>query len=94
MRWIGALLSAVLVAGCHTMRFELVDEPAAQVVTERKAFFLWGLVPTQRVDVTERCPAGVVALREQTRFTDGLFSIPTLGIYEPRTTTYFCRAPR
>jgi hypothetical protein len=63
-------------------------------VTERKAFFLWGLVPTRRVDVGERCPPGVVALREQTRFTDGLFSVPTLGIYEPRTTTYFCRAPR
>jgi hypothetical protein len=93
----GALLAAggflVAVAGCHTMRFELVDEPAANVVTERNSFFLWGLIPTADVDVLARCPYGAAAIRERTTFVDGLVSIPTLGFWDPRTTTYFCRAP-
>jgi hypothetical protein len=96
VKWAGNTIAVLtlLLAGCHTMRFELVEEPSAETVTERKAFFLWGLVPTQRIDVRDRCPAGVVALRERTTFIDGLLSLPTLGIYKPRSTIYFCRAPQ
>ena len=90
---------AVLVAGlvvalaaCHTMRFELVNEPAAEAVREHKSYFLWGLAPTVDVDVLNKCPAGAAAIRERTTFLDGLMSLPTLGIWSPRSTTYYCRA--
>jgi len=91
-----ALLAIALIslAGCHTMRFELTSERAATVVTERKSYFLWGLAPTVEVDVLNKCPAGAAAIRERTTFVDGLMSVPTLGIWSPRSTTYYCRAPR
>ena len=38
------------------------------------------------------CPAGAVAVREETTFVDGLFDLITLSIYSPRSTTYYCAA--
>jgi hypothetical protein len=90
---VALLLGTAAVLGCHTMRFELVKEPTADVVYERKSFFLWGLTPTKKVDVLARCPNGAAAIREQMTFTDGLFSVPTLGIWSPVSSWYYCRAP-
>jgi hypothetical protein len=76
------------------MRFELSDEPHAEVVYDRKSFFLWGLVPTKKVDVSRFCPGGVAVIREETRFSDGFFQAITLGIYEPRSSWYYCLEPK
>lgn len=83
---------AVLLAGCHTMQFELSSTPHERVVYDRKSFYLWGLAPTKKVDVATRCPAGVSAIREETTFTDGLLGFFTLGIYQPRSSWYYCLA--
>jgi len=97
LRHVGTALVAggliVALAGCHTMRFELVNEPAAHVITEHKSYFLWGLAPTVDVDVLEKCPNGAAALREQTTFLDGLAGLPTLYIWNLRSTKYYCRGP-
>jgi len=97
LRHVGTTLVAggLLVAGvgCHTMRFELVNEPAAHVITEHKSYVLWGLAPTIDVDVLEKCPNGAAALREQTTFLDGLAGLPTLYIWNLRSTKYYCRGP-
>ncbi len=69
---LGLLLCATLLGACHTMRFTVGDEAVASTVQERKSFFFWGLVPTRRIDVRDKCPAGAVAIREQTTFVDGL----------------------
>jgi len=89
-RWIvlGALLLAL--GGCHSMRFEVSDGPHGEVVHHRKSFWLWGLAPTREVDVSAHCPAGVAAVREETSFSDGFFSLLTLGIWEPRSSWYYC----
>lgn len=81
---------ALLVAGCHTMHFELADAEYEHVVYERKSYFLWGLVPTVEVDASKHCPTGTAAIREQTTFTDGLLALLTLGIWEPRSSWYYC----
>lgn len=78
-------------AGCHTMHFELRDEPNADVVYERKHFYFWGLTPTIEVDMRKHCPNGVIAVREETTFVDGLCELPTLGIWSPRSSWYYCR---
>src|SRR5438552_12375995 len=99
LRHVGTALVAggliVALAGCHTMRFELVNEPAAHVITEHKSYFLWGLAPTVDVDVLEKCPNGAAALREQTTFLDGLAGLPTLYIWNlaRRSTTAGDRTP-
>jgi len=90
MRWIALLLLLGAVSGCHTMRFEVSDEPHGEVVFERKSFYLFGLTPTREVDVAVRCPAGVAAIREQTTFVDGFLDVITLGIWNPRSTWYYC----
>lgn len=87
-----AIVLAVAAVGCHSMRFEVGDGPVGREVHERKAFFIAGLVPTKRVDVSKHCPEGAVAVSEETTFLDGLLGFLTLNIYTPRSSTYHCRA--
>ena len=90
--WLIAVLAVMALPACHTMRFELANEPSARIIVERKSYYLWGLAPTKTVDVRQRCPHGAVAVMEETTFVDGLLSLPTLGIWEPRSSTFYCRA--
>lgn len=89
MRWM-MVVAALLSSGCHTMRFEVSNEPHQRVVFHRKSFFFWGLTPTAEVDVSAYCPAGVTAIREQTQLSDGFFDLITLGIWAPRSSWYYC----
>ena len=85
------VLVLVILSGCHTIRFDLSNQQGTTVVHERKSFFLWGLVPGNRmVDVRTKCPGGAAAIREQTSFTDGLFTFLFLGIWELRSSWYYC----
>ena len=86
------LVAALALVGCHTMRFEVGDGRVAKVVHERKAFYMFGLAPTRQVDVRAFCPAGAVAVREETTFVDGLLGFITLSIYTPRSSTFYCAA--
>lgn len=88
---LAALGVLVALLGCHTMQFELVDAEHASRVYHRNNFFFWGLAPTVEVDVSEYCPAGVAAIREETTVVDYLLlTVPTLGIYQPRSAWYYC----
>ena len=85
------LLIAAVAVGCNTMDFEVASTGSVgEEVHDRKAFFLWGLAPTRKVDVCDHCPAGVRSFREETTFGDGLLRAITIGIYSPRTTYYEC----
>jgi len=91
MRVVAAIVSLTLfVSGCHTMRFEISSEEHSTVVYDRKSFFLWGLAPTREVDVSRFCPSGAAAIKEETRFSDGFFGFITLGIWQPRSSWYYC----
>ena len=80
--------------GCHTMRFEVGSGPVSEVVYERKSFYLGGLTPTRKIDVSQHCPSGVVAIREEITFLDGLFANLTLAIWTPRSSWYYCAAEK
>ena len=84
------LLCGLATTACHTMRFELARVPTTNVVSEHKNFFLGGLVPTRVVDVSEKCPYGAAAVMEETSFVDGLAANVTLGVWTPRSSTYYC----
>ena len=85
------VLASCVLSGCHTIRFDLSNQRETSVVYERKSFFLWGLVPSNReVDVRTKCPGGAAAIREQTSFTDGLFTVLFFGIWELRSSWYYC----
>ena len=86
-------IGVLTMAGCHTMRFVVSDAPQPTTkVVERNSYFFWGLVPNKRIDVSEKCPGGVVAIHEQTTGFDVAINILTLDIWTPRTTTYYCAA--
>jgi hypothetical protein len=85
-------IASLLLSACHSMRFEVADGPEDKVVYDRKSFWLGGLVNTQHVDVSQFCPNGAVAVREETTFVDGLISVVTLSIYTPRSSYYHCAA--
>jgi hypothetical protein len=85
-----AALFAVAISGCHTLRFEITSEKHDTVVFDRKSFFLWGLTPRREVQVTDHCPHGAAAIREQTTFADGLLAAITLGLWVPRSSWYYC----
>jgi hypothetical protein len=94
-----ASVLVALAAGCvpeggHALRFDLVQEPVGDVVTESKSYWFWGLVPTREVDVLDKCPYGAVAIRERTGGSSVVLNILTLGLLSARSTTYECRAPR
>lgn len=93
-----ALAATPLVPGCigpgnrQTIRFDLSPGPVGVAVTERRSYFLWGLVPTTRTDVLEKCPTGVVAIRDAPGEKGALAWMPTLGLWSSRSKTYLCRA--
>ena len=88
----GALSALLLLSACHSMRFEIAEGPVGKEVYDRKSYFLDGLILSQNVDVSRFCPNGAVAIAEETTFVDGLINFVTLGIYSPRSSTYYCAA--
>jgi len=79
-----------VLSGCHTMQFEVANVDHDRVVEARNSFFFWGLSPDLIIDVSQYCPAGVAAVREQTTFLDSLLGAVTLGIWRPRSSWYYC----
>jgi hypothetical protein len=75
------------------MRFDLARERAGSMLVEDRSYFFWGLVPTAKIDVLDKCPLGVVAIREAKPAGGPLSWLPTLGLWSRRSTTYYCRAP-
>ena len=94
--FLALLLSAsiLVLAGCHTMTFEISNPPLEDEVTERKSFFFWGLTPEMRINVRDKCPYGAAAITEETTFVNGLAGLFTLGIWSPRQTTYHCETAK
>ena len=73
------------------MRFEVSPQSQeAEGISENKSFYLGGLTPVMTVDMSEKCAAGVAAIREETTLGNGATALFTLGIWTPRRTTYFC----
>ena len=88
----GLAIGMLLVAACHSMRFDVRDGPRAPIVQERNYYFLFALIPTRAIDVHEKCPNGVASIFEETTFVDGLIDFFTLSLVSPRSTTYRCLA--
>jgi len=67
--------------------------PAGDVVEKQfVATWLWGLVPSQEVDVRKQCPRGVATVETEQSFVNGLVSGLTLGIYTPQHVKITCAA--
>ena len=71
------------------------DVNRAEIIDEIRAPDEFAVARVETLELAFcRLEINAVAIRERTTFLDGLMSLPTLGIWSPRSTTYFCRAPR
>lgn len=87
-----ALLAvALLITGCHTIRYE-AGRPASPRHVERKLhFFAWGLGgQPATVDLDALCPEGAARWRSGSTAGDWFLSVVTLGLYTPRTVVVEC----
>ncbi|MFA5073957.1 MAG: hypothetical protein WC539_08710 [Nitrospirota bacterium] len=75
---------------CHTMKFEIQNVPHENVIDDTNWFFVFGLFPSREIDVSLKCPSGAAAIKEQTTFANGVISLISIGIVEPRSVWYYC----
>ena len=59
--------------------------------SEWQSFFFWGLVSENHIDTSSICgEAPIRQIQSQFSFLNGLVSVLTLGIYNPRTAKVWC----
>ena len=89
-------ITILLTTGCQTVTIR----PGGGAATHRapdfkqtQGFFLWGLVPGQKfVNVEKICGGEAVEqMRTQDTFLNSFLSVITLGIYNPRTASVWCK---
>jgi hypothetical protein len=86
-----ALLSLALVlAGCHQVRYDAGRAPSPRRYERTVHFFFWGLAGRPTVDLDEACPEGVARVRSGAGFGGWLAQAGTVGIWAPRTVTVEC----
>lgn len=85
---------ACLAGGCATITIQpvainkIASPPTHQ---ESRAFFLWGLVGEQRIDVKSACgDRQLLQMQSQQTFLDGLLTGITLGLYSPHSVKVWC----
>ncbi|HTT70918.1 MAG TPA: Bor family protein [Anaeromyxobacteraceae bacterium] len=90
MRCLAALTALLCLSGCYTVSYQTALHGGGASKEDRGDFFLWGLVGEKTVRLKDLCPEGVSSWKSQATFVDGLLSIVTLGIYEPRHVLVEC----
>ena len=95
MVWcVGALAVLLGLAGCYKATFYQNPHATPGAHHERwTAFFIFGLVGSQRIDVRDFCGSDELAeVRTGGNFATGLLSAITIGIYTPRKVYVTCAA--
>ena len=89
--FLALLFSSLL--GCNTIVIEIAKGPtASEPVDNRKSYWFFGS-SSKDVDLRAICPGGTARIVEETTFLDGLYGNLTLGIYTPRSSSYWCLTP-
>lgn len=89
-----AVIVTGAISGCGTVTLTQQGErkiSSHATYEKRQSFFFWGLVGNKYIDVKEICGTrDVKQMQTQFTFVDGLLSVITLGIYQPRTAKVWC----
>ncbi len=84
----------IFVAGCSTVTISPQGKPKVgreADYEDSKAFFLFGLVGKQQVDITKPCNGQEPQqIQTQSTFLDSFLGIITIGIYSPKTVKVWC----
>lgn len=89
---ISVLLIGISACSTVTIRPEgqskLSNEPT---YSDSKPFYFWGLSGEHHIDVLKVCNASEpLQMQSQQTFSDGFFTMITLGIYAPHTAKVWC----
>lgn len=90
----GCGLLALVLSGCHSVRFyhdmdSLRPEPDRRIPATSMA---WGLVPLEDpVELRQACPSGVSKLEVQQERGDAILQVATLGLVNRQTVRVWCR---
>ena len=86
-----ALLCGFAASACARVDVRFDGREDKRPIEETHHFFLFGLAGSPRVDAVEYCKSGLARIHEEITFLNGLFTVLTLGIYTPRSSTIYCR---
>ena len=91
MRLLVALVMAAALAGCFKVTYTNPSLPMnGQVVEDKGAFFILGLLGNKEIPVYQLCPGGVSEIRSGHGVGDIVLTIITIGIYTPRSYEIAC----
>ena len=90
-RWLPVAICLGLSTACYHQVVQTGRTPGNTVVDKHfVATWLWGLVPSQKVDVRKQCPLGIATVESEQSFVNGLVSGLTIGIYTPQHVKITC----
>ncbi len=89
-----ALAAALVLAACHTVRYQTKLEPGGETHRKMVSYFFWGLGGSHDIDLDAYCPEGVAAWSNRATFGNVLIDLFTLGIWSPRTVEIECAGGR
>lgn len=78
-------------SACQTVTMDFGGKLDRRSVSVNHNFFFWGLTAVQDIDVKEYCGNGVARIEEKSTVGNVFLSVLTIGIYNPRTSEFFCR---
>jgi hypothetical protein len=85
------LLISAGIVGCQTVTMDFGGKMDRRSIDAKSHFFFWGLTSAPELDVKEYCGNGVARIVERSTPLDCLFTALTYGVYNPRTSEFFCR---
>lgn len=76
---------------CQTVSMDFGGKLDKRSIKVTHNFFLWGLSGVQDIDVKEYCGNGIARIEEKNTPVNVLLTGVTFGLYNPRTSEFFCR---
>jgi len=92
---LAALVIAFAASGCATHKINYKNPTVASTGTthtEKQAFFLWGLVGGNEIDLQRLCPTGVAGIESKSSGGDAVLTWVTGGLYSPMSVEVHCAA--
>jgi hypothetical protein len=85
---------AFALSACATHQIHYTNPTAQAGATQNadQAFYLWGLVGGNSIDLTHMCPQGVAKIDSKSSFGDQLLTWFTAGLYSPMSVAVQCAA--
>src|ERR1700722_16679872 len=83
-------LALAATTGCLTTTYNPGLPAGGEVKKDSASFYVFGLVGEKDLNLSELCPNGVSSWKQFAGFGDGVFSVCTCYLYDPRSIEVTC----